>query len=273
MQPSRRMVRLGKQAPRSPNRQGQEGTLGTHGRIGQCDAGHRAAHFLRQIVGTAVSVLALTGVATAVGILMLNFAEPAVAFAGSTSGASVPAPQRAPSSPTSGTPAPDPSPDAANSATTRSSSQSVSSGSNPVTSRRGSTVTAPATTGYDTGQATAPSPSSNVTTARSKQARRVNDSIANSPPRARRRASQQSRQPAESSAGRGLGPVELLLRRIAELFRPSGQAGAVAAETPSHNGLLLLLSAVALGVLVVASSSLRRLLGRIGTDVNREPKS
>jgi hypothetical protein len=61
-----------------------------------------------------------------------------------------------------------------------------------------------------------------------------------------------------------------MLRRLGELFRPADQAG-IAAAAPQRNGILLLLSALALGVLVVAGSSLWRLLDRMRTELSEGP--
>ena len=235
----RRMVRL-QQEHRSRKTQLGKGTSGTQRRLGQCDAGSWVASILAPIIGAAVACL-----------LALACFGPAISNAKSLGVAPDPSPQPARSNPTAGTPTPDPSPHAATSALL-STSRRVSSSRTPSTNGPAPTGTAGDTTGNATGNAAT---SASTTSPSSKRSPALDHSLRALSRRKRNRTTQPARAPADSSARSDPGPLAVMLRRLGELFRPADQAG-IAAAAPQRNGILLLLSALALGVLVVAGSSL-----------------
>lgn len=255
MRAPKRMVAL-QQEHRSKKTPLGKGSSGTRRRLGQCDAGSWAAPVLAPIVGAAVAC-----------VLVLACVGSGIAYAKSLGVAPDPAPHPARSDPTAATPSPDPSPQAATSGSP--STSQVSSVRSDGTSRPPAPAVMSPRTGNAIRSAATPASSgaANATRAGSGKAT-GGDTRRGLPRRQRHRAMQPTRAPSGSSARSDLGPLALMLRRLGELFRPANQAGSGA---PQRNGLLLLLSAVALGVLVMASSSLRRLLDRMRAELNEGP--
>lgn len=201
-----------------------------------------------------------------VGLLACACCWPAIASAGSPNAAPDPAPQVGSTGANSAGPSPDPSPPSADSLATKTSTQSVSS--TGAQNRPVSTTTAPASSSGTDGNATAPERSMSTTPPRSGSTPAGHHSA--SAHRKDDKADHELRPTPASTRRHAVGPLTTVLGRIDQLFGPNDQPGVGVATHPRPDGLLLLLTAIALGAVVVASSSLRRLLGRMGTELSEE---
>ena len=212
-----------------------KGSSGTRRRLGQCDAGSWAAPVLAPIVGAAVAC-----------VLVLACVGSGIAYAKSLGVAPDPAPTPHVRIPQQRHRRPTPRPRRRPRAR-RAPRRSARSAPTGRAARRRQPSCPRGLNAIRSAATPASSGAANATRAGSGKAT-GGGTRRGLPRRQAPPGHQPTRAPSGSSARSDLGPLALMLRRLGELFRPANQAGSGA---PQRNGLLLLLSAVALGVLVM----------------------